>query len=739
MTQITKFPWKTELNPEQYDAVTHGEGPQLVIAGAGSGKTRVITYRVAWLIHEQEVDPRAVLAVTFTNKAAGEMRERIEKLLGLSRLSSFVGTFHRLSLDLLRKYGERVGVPPSFAIFDTDDQKKLVKQALKDEKLDPTRFPPRPMLTAISAAKNEMVGPDAFAGQAEGFFQERVARVYRRYQKLLEDAGGVDFDDMLVKAVRLVATQDDLKAVLRERVQYMMVDEFQDTNKVQLTLVRELIGEGGNLTAVGDEDQGIYRWRGADLDNILQFEKFFPGATVHKLERNYRSTGNILAAAGAVVGQNRLRRGKNLWTEGREGELLELYRAGDEQDEARWIVRTIGQLKDDYLLQDIAILVRTNAQTRSLEEQLIRAKIPYSLVAGVRFYERAEVKDAVAYLRVLRNPDDDVSLDRILNTPARGIGKTTHEALKKTAKEFGTSQWGILTGNLPRGIATRSLKALERFRDLILELQESLEVPPADLINLVLDRSGYGEFLRGKGDEAESRLENLQEFASAAQQFEEDHPEMEDLLGAFLDHAALVSDIDGWHPEKGVSLMTLHAAKGLEFKAVFVAGLEDGVLPHFNAGEVPENVEEERRLFYVGMTRARERLFLSCCRRRRVAGRYKDQLESPFLDEVPEKYLVVHRSPELFSGRSRGAASYFRSSGGRKRFARAGADPQARRASERLRRQTYGRGRKVRHASLGDGVVLDVEGSGDDSKLTIFFEHAGRKKLVAKYAELEWM
>ncbi len=739
MSSSTKFPWETELNPEQYQAVTHGEGPQLVIAGAGSGKTRVITYRVAWLIHERGIDPRSVLSVTFTNKAAGEMRERIEQLLGVSRLTSFVGTFHRLSLDLLRKYGERIGVPASFAIFDSDDQKRLVKQALKDEKLDPTRFPPRPMLSAISAAKNQMLTAEAFASQADGFFQERVARVYRRYQKLLEDAGGVDFDDMLVKAVRLVSTQEDLKAMLRERVQYLMVDEFQDTNKVQLRLVHELVGDGGNLTAVGDEDQGIYRWRGADLENILDFERYFPGATVHKLERNYRSTANILAAAGEVVSQNRLRRGKNLWTEDDPGELLELFRAGDEQDEARWVVNTLEQLQKDMLLKDMAILVRTNAQTRALEERLIRAKIPYSLVAGVRFYERAEVKDAVAYLRVLRNPDDDLSLSRILNTPARGIGKTTHEALKEAAQEAGTSQWGMLTGEMPRGIAQRSLKALEKFRDLIVDLQSVIDEPPAELINRVLEQSGYAEFLRGKGAEAESRLENLQEFASAASQFEEDHPEMEDLLGAFLDHAALVSDIDGWHPEKGVSLMTLHGAKGLEFKAVFLSGLEDGILPHFNAGEVPENIEEERRLFYVGMTRARERLFLSCCRRRRVAGRYQDQRPSPFLDEVPEKYLKIHRSPELFGARSQSARSFFRAVPSAARQKSSGPRASSSLGPAAKGRSAQGKGRKVRHASLGEGIVLDVEGSGDSSKLTIYFQHAGRKKLIAKYAELEWM
>ena len=734
MVTTSKFPWETELNPEQYEAVTHGDGPQLVIAGAGSGKTRVITYRVAWMIHEQGVDPRSVAAVTFTNKAAGEMRERIEKLLGVSRLDSFVGTFHRLSLDLLRKYGERIGVPRNLTIFDTDDQKKLVKKAIEEEKLDPTRFPPRGMLSAISDAKNRMLSIEQFAAESEGFFQERVARVYRRYQKLLEQSGGVDFDDMLLKAVKLMSTQDDLKAQLRQRVRYLMVDEFQDTNKVQLRLVHELVGKAGNLTAVGDEDQGIYRWRGADLDNILEFERWFPGATIRKLERNYRSTGNILAAAGAVVAHNRQRRGKTLWTEDDPGELLELYRAGDEQDEARWVVNTVQQMQDDVLLSDMAILVRTNAQTRALEERLIRAKVPYTLVAGVRFYERAEVKDAVAYLRVLRNPDDDVSMGRILNTPPRGIGKTTQDAIAALASENGTSLWGAITGEALLPVAARSQTAVNRFRDLILELQQLLDEPPAEIINQVLERSGYAEFLRGKGEEAESRLENLQEFASAAKQFEEDHPDIEDLLEAFLDHAALVSDIDGWHPEKGISLMTLHAAKGLEFQVVFVAGLEDGVLPHFNAGDAEEDLEEERRLFYVGMTRARGRLFLTTCRRRRIAGRYQDQLPSPFLEEVPEKYLTAHRSPELFGVRSQAAHSFFRGAPSAARH-----QQRVQKAATSLGKSARGRGRKVRHASLGEGVILDVEGSGEDSKLTIYFQQAGRKKLVAKYADLEWL
>ena len=686
---------------------------------------------MAWLIHERGIDPRSVVAVTFTNKAAGEMRDRIEGLVGIDPLPSFVGTFHRLSLDLLRRYGDRVGVRPGFSIFDRDDQIASVKKALELEQLSDASFPPKPMLSAISAAKNSMLDPDAYETQASGFFEQRVARVYRRYQGLLAQANAVDFDDMLSYAVRLLTEETELRDRLRGHVRHLLVDEFQDTNHVQLRLVLELVGPGGSITAVGDEDQGIYRWRGADLNNILEFERSFPGATVRKLERNYRSTQNILSAAGAVVEHNVKRRGKTLWTESGSGESLELYRARDEKDEARWVVNSLQGLRGEHQLSEMAILVRTNAQTRVLEEELLRQQVPYVLVAGVRFYERSEIKDLVAYLRVLRNPRENFSFLRILNKPPRGIGKATQKILEDQAASLGVPLWDILEQDELSGFSTRAAKALRAFRDLIqalAEARDALSLP--ELIERLIEDTGYAELYRKDDPESQAKLENLREFLSAAQEFHEarEAEELEDVLTAFLDHASLVADIDGWHPERGVSVMTLHSAKGLEFPIVFLPGLEEGLLPHFNAGGALEDIEEERRLLYVGMTRAEKRLFLSTCRRRLIAGRYQNQTESQFIEEIPMDLVNVTQSPELFrNDRTRGVYSFF-GRGDEK--------------EEPLEAGEFGdisvrRGSRVRHPSLGEGVVLGLDGKGDDAKLTVYFDHAGKRKLIAKYANLE--
>ncbi len=502
---------------------------------------------------------------------------------------------------------------------------------------------------------------------------------------------------------------------------------------MQLRLVLELAGADGNVTAVGDEDQGIYRWRGADLDNILDFEGRFPGATVRKLERNYRSTQNILSAAGAVVANNKGRRGKTLWTEAGDGELLELYKARDEQDEARWIVNTLQGLRGAHQFSEMGVLVRTNAQTRVLEEELLRQQVPYVLVAGVRFYERAEIKDLVAYLRLMRNPRDNVSLLRILNRPTRGIGKATQAGLEEQARIQGITLWDVLETDALGGFSNRASKALRTFHEMISRLQvaaRSLTLP--ELLEQLLEDTGYPDLYRKEDPEAQAKLENLREFVSAVQEFTEKHGEgieQEDLLTAFLDHASLVSDIDGWHPERGVSVMTLHSAKGLEFPIVFLPGLEHGLLPHFNAGGSLEDIEEERRLLYVGMTRAEKRLFLSTCRRRRIAGRYQDQVESEFVTEIPVELVHVTESPELFRTPSaRGVYSFF----GRQE--NLGNDLEAVGEFGAL---TVKRGARVRHASLGEGVVMGFDGAGEDAKLTVFFDHAGKRKLIAKYANLE--
>jgi DNA helicase-2/ATP-dependent DNA helicase PcrA len=756
------------LNPEQVAAVTHGEGPQLVLAGAGSGKTRVITYRIFWLIEEMGVDPGTIAAMTFTNKAAGEMRERVEDLLGMHPLPTSVGTFHRYSLILLRRYGERVGLRRDFHVLDATDQLGLVKEALSTEGLSETAFSPRSVLAQISAAKNRLLDPAAYEARAQNFFEKKVAALYRRYQGLLSQASGVDFDDLIALSVKLLATDLDLRERIRWRTRFLLVDEYQDTNHAQLRLIQELTGPDGNLTAVGDEDQGIYRWRGADLNNILEFEKSFPSAVVRKLERNYRSTQTILDVSGALIAHNVNRRGKRLWTDTGAGPKVELYKASDEGDEAAWIVRTLQRLRGNYRLGDMAILVRTNAQTRAIEDELLAQEIPYSLVGGVRFYDRAEIKDLVAYLRVLRNPRDNFSLLRIVNQPPRGIGKSTLELLRDRAVQLGQPLWDVLylddLGTLP----ARSATALRRFRDLIVGLQHAAaELPLPALLKRLLEATGYTDLYNEDESEDLARLENIGEFLSAAQEFTEANSynaDDQDLLTAFLDHVALVTDLDSLQSEKGVSLMTLHSAKGLEFKAVLVAGLEHGLLPHFNSQGALEDVEEERRLLYVGMTRARERLFLSCCRRRRMAGRYQDQAQSPFLHELPEQLLDVSVSPDLFiperyDQRAQSVYSFF--GGGQSRPAPA-APPMPPRTAPPVAppsgsgrpapprqvvsepataapRRPIRRGSRVRHPTLGNGVVLEMEGDGDDARLTVFFERSGKRKLVAKYANLEML
>jgi DNA helicase-2/ATP-dependent DNA helicase PcrA len=804
MTAARELDLERHLNPEQIAAVTHGEGPQLVLAGAGSGKTRVITYRISYLVEARGVDPGHIAAMTFTNKAAAEMRERVEELLGLHPLPTFVGTFHRFAILMLRRYGDRVGLKRDFAIHDGADQTTLVKEALAAEGLAETSFSPRSVLAQISGAKNRLVEPAAFEAEAQNFMERKVAAVYRRYQGLLHQASGVDFDDLIALSVKLLAGAPDIRERVRWRTRYLMVDEYQDTNHAQLRLIEELAGTAGNLTAVGDEDQGIYRWRGADLDNILNFEHSFPDATVRKLERNYRSTQTILDVSGALIHHNVNRRGKRLWTDGGLGDKVMLYRAGDEGDEASWIADTLQQLRSRVRLGDMAILVRTNAQTRALEDELLKREIPYSLVGGVRFYDRAEIKDLVAYLRVLRNPRDNFSLSRIFNQPPRGIGKATLEMLRDQAAALGQPLWDVLYLDELGALPARSATAVRRFRDLIVGLmQAAAELPLPALLDRLLAQTAYADLYRQDDAEDQARLENIREFLSAAQAFTEASGYVtgrtaaggggrtagnaasngaaeagwpadsgaaaayadSDLLTAFLDHVSLVSDLDALEDGRGVSLMTLHSAKGLEFRIVIVAGLEDGLLPHFNAKGVHDNVEEERRLLYVGMTRAKERLYLTCCRRRRIAGRYQDQIESPFLGELPDTLLEVRQSAafaaaERYNPRAEGIYSFF-NDGSERAFrpartaAAAPARPGAAASSTLSRvpgertvvheiepavvRRPLKRGSRVRHPTLGQGVVLELDGQGEDAKITVYFDRTGKRKLVARFANLEML
>jgi DNA helicase-2/ATP-dependent DNA helicase PcrA len=764
------------LNPEQVAAATHGEGPQLVLAGAGSGKTRVITYRIAWLAEERNVDPGSIVAVTFTNKAAAEMKERVEELLGLYPLPTFVGTFHRFALVLLRRYGERVNLRRDFQILDTSDQLGLIKQALGAEGLSEKAFSPRSVLSEISSAKNKLLEPAAYESRAQNFFEKKVALLYRRYQGLLQQASGVDFDDMISLSVKLLSKDEETRARVRRRTAYLLVDEYQDTNHAQLRLIQELSGPEGNLTAVGDEDQGIYRWRGADLGNILEFEKTFPGAVIRKLERNYRSTQNILDASGALVAHNVHRRGKRLWTETGAGLPIELFKASDEVEEANWVVDTLERLHKNLKFSEMGVLVRTNAQTRSIEDEMLKREVPYTLVGGTRFYDRAEIKDLVAYLRVLRNPRDSFSLARIFNQPPRGIGKSTLDLLQGQANELGQPLWDVLYLDELGGLPQRSATALRKFRDLIVGLQrDSQELPLPALLDRLLAATSYADLYRPEDPEGQAKLENIKEFLSAAQEFTEANSvnaSDEDLLTGFLDHIALVTDLDTLRSERGVSLMTLHSAKGLEFKAVILPGLEDGLLPHFNSQGAREDVEEERRLLYVGMTRARERLYLTCCRRRRIAGRFQDQQESPFLAEIPSELLSTKSSPNLYAIErprpgSQGVYSFFGREtppgspapssssspssprGGPSLFTQRAAPAAATAPPPGLRERTVvpeydeaprrpvKRGSRVRHPTLGPGVVLELDGQGEDAKITVFFEKAGKRKLVARFANLE--
>ncbi|MFI5180883.1 MAG: ATP-dependent helicase [Thermoanaerobaculia bacterium] len=764
------------LNPEQTAAVTHGEGPLLVLAGAGSGKTRVLTRRLAWLV-AHGVAPEAVVAVTFTNKAAGEMKERVASLLSTERPRSFVGTFHAWGVRLLRRFAAEAGVPRSFVVFDADDQLAVVKRAMKDLALPEKLAAPRTLLSKISAAKNSGLLPEEFPRRFGDFLGSRLLDLFRTYEKALEASAALDFDDLLVRTERLLAAKEDVRALVRRSVRHLLVDEYQDTNRIQARLVKLVAGEAGNVFAVGDEDQSIYRWRGADVGNILEFSKEFPGATTVRLERNYRSTAAILEAAGAVVAENRRRLGKTLRPTRPGGEKVCLLSFDEERDEAREVVSRLVRARRESPSGTVAVLFRTNAQSRPFEDELLRSNVPYLLVGGTKFYERAEVKDALAYLRLLKNPDDDVSFRRVVNVPARGIGAATMEALEGAAIARGSSLFGALAA-LPGEMSERAKKALGEFRSLVEGLREIAGDPglgAAAAVAAVLTQTGLLALYEKSADpEDEARRENLDELLSAAREHERalsgggegDDPS----LAGFLDAVTLRSDADEADERKGVLLITLHAAKGLEFEDVFLVGMENGSLPHISSQNDEDEVEEERRLAYVGMTRAKNRLTLSYVRRRMVRGEWVNRDPSPFLDAIPEKALVREDLGSFASGglRSGGGRSGFlegeegrRGAGGVRLGGRGALFPDyegesqepepvrrpVRRGSSvplpRMRRTPppptasgFRRGSRVVHPEYGVGVVLMIEGSGDEEKLTVYFDRAGRKKFVARFANL---
>jgi DNA helicase-2/ATP-dependent DNA helicase PcrA len=752
------------LNPEQREAVLHIKGPLLILAGAGSGKTRVITSRIAYLVGDGHAQPHEVLAVTFTNKAAEEMRARVEVLLGSDLTGMWVSTFHALCARLLRREAPAIGLSRDFVIYDSADQLTVVKQALKQLHIDDSFVQPRAALSRISHAKNRMETPEAVAANA-GWNRrdEHIAKVYEHYLKALKESSALDFDDLLLKTVELFEQSERVRSKYSEQFRFVMVDEYQDTNRPQYMLIRRLAEVHRNLCVVGDPDQSIYKWRGADLKNILDFEDDFGDAQIVKLERNYRSTQIILDAASAVIRQNRNRKDKHLWTDRKGGDRIVYFRGGDELEEADFITRTARTALADDVEATVAILYRTNAQSRTIEDALMREGIAYKVVGGVRFYERKEVKDALAYMRLVINPHDDVSVRRVINVPARGIGKGVMESVENigpaTALDetlpllaaglqpavSANSLWARLVRGLEdRRFTGRAAASLAAFRDLIVQLTEMARHESVSIaIGKMLDQSGYLQDLRDeRNEDAEGRIENLAELVSAAREFESREPEP--TLGGFVDRLSLLSDVD---EEEGardarVWMMTLHSAKGLEFPVVVLAGLEEGLFPHSRSSEDEEELEEERRLCYVGMTRARSRLVLTGAARRRIFGEYQSSEPSRFIDEVPAE-LVERVAASYSSSSYQGNFPHyeFRTNpygrGRRGDRVRETAATYAYEDEDQSTGMALKLGMKVRHPQFGIGTVLSVEALDDDTKLVVRFVAVGTKTLRAKYARLE--
>jgi DNA helicase-2/ATP-dependent DNA helicase PcrA len=748
------------LNPEQRDAVLHIDGPLLILAGAGSGKTRVIAQRIAYLLSESYAQHDEILAVTFTNKAAEEMRTRVETLVGASLTGSWISTFHALCARLLRREATAIGLPRDFVIYDSSDQAALVKQVLKDLHIDDSVLQPRMALSKISHAKNTMAGAEFF--RATGWSQrgEQLAKVFERYCQGLKDNGALDFDDLLLKAVQLFDTVEHVRRKYAEKFRFVMVDEYQDTNRPQYHLIQRLSERYRNLAVVGDPDQSIYRWRGADLRNILDFEHDFPEARIVKLERNYRSTQIILDAATAVINQNKNRKDKRLWTDRKGGELIKHFRGSDELEEADFITRTAHAGIASAPDCTVAVLYRTNAQSRVIEDALMRMGLSYRIVGGVRFYERKEIKDALAFLKLLINPHDDVSFRRVVNVPPRGIGKAVLDAVAAVSADdmpplllasgiaipVPNSLWTKLNRAVDeRLVPARALSSLRAFRDLIVNLTGVARTDPLSItLGKVLDQTGYLQDLReDRSEESQGRIENLMELVSASREYEGREPEAS--LGGFTDKLSLLSEADEGQGslDARIWLMTMHAAKGLEFPTVIIAGLEEGVFPHSRAFEDEDEMAEERRLCYVGMTRARSQLVLTGAARRRVFGEYQPMEPSRFMDEVPPQ-LIERIAPAYHP------SAYQSSFGGGFGRSQSYSRPQRNSSYHRVREETaysyededqsallgLKLGARVRHPQFGIGTVLSMEPLVDDVKLVVRFS-VGPKTLRAKYAKLE--
>lgn len=779
------------LNKEQREAVETTEGPLLIMAGAGSGKTRVLTHRIGYLIAERKVAPWNILAITFTNKAAREMEERVAQLIGPAGRDIWVSTFHAMCVRILRQHIEKIGYTSTYTILDQTDQLSVVRSILQQMNLDQKLHNPRAILGSISQAKNEMLTAAQFVAQEGDYFSKIAGQVYEQYEKKLRVNNALDFDDLIMKTIELFEAADDVLAFYQQKFQYIHVDEYQDTNRAQYLLCKMLAAKHHNICVVGDSDQSIYRWRGADIRNILTFEKDYPEVKTIMLEQNYRSTANILRAANGVIAYNRGRKPKNLWTDAGEGPKLRVFKAGSEHEEGYFIAEEINNNRAQGIkFSDHAILYRTNAQSRVIEEVLIKSDIPYQIVGGVRFYERKEIKDILAYLRLVSNPNDDTSFERIINVPKRGIGAVTLQKIADWAAQKGDSLFAVLYDLDELDVGGRARQTLLAFRKMIENLNQMADyLSVTELTEQVLEQTAYREpLLEERSIEARSRLENIDELLSVTQDFERRHEDDPSLL-AFLTDLALIADIDtmddveddGDGGSNVVTLMTLHSAKGLEFPVVFIVGMEEGVFPHSRALEDENELEEERRLAYVGITRAEQKLYLTCATRRLLFGRTTSNMPSRFLDEIPVEVMedvTPVRGSSLFGGSvwssgggfgqsggtfGRSGGSFGRSgsfgrdsfggsddddgsigqrgssggqagmrAGGSSRVVRAG---QAQTGAEGV---AFNNGDKVQHQKWGVGTIVSVKGNGDDTELHIAFPApTGIKRLLARFAPIE--
>ena len=763
------------LNDKQYEAVVNTEGPCLVIAGAGSGKTKVLTHKIAYLIGEKQVKPWNILAITFTNKAANEMKERIGNLVGDVAADIWMGTFHSICVRILRRFIDRIGFDSSFIIFDTSDQRTLVKACIKSIGLDDKMFTDRSVLSEISNAKNEMLEQDQYTVRANGDFRkEKIALVYEMYQKRLKENNAIDFDDIINYTIKILMENPDILEYYSDKFHYVLVDEYQDTNKAQFTLVTMLASKNGNITVVGDNDQGIYSFRGADISNILNFERDFPGTKIIKLEQNYRCTGNILKAANAVIKNNEVTYKKELWTENEVGNLPAVYSAKNEYDEGTYIAQQIEHLRREeyYKYSDFAILYRMNTQSRAIEEILRRESIPYKIIGGLKFYERKEIKDIISYLRLIQNPSDNLSLKRIINEPKRGIGKTSLDKIEELSINSGVPMYEIIKNAEQYGLNRVFLNSRE-FVNAIEELRAKKEdIKISDLIKETLKKSGYTQALENENTiEAENRIENLDEFLTVAIEFEDESADNK--LSDFLEGITLSSDIDNMEEaEETVTLMTLHSAKGLEFPVVFLVGMEEGIFPGYKSIGEPKELEEERRLCNVGITRAKEHLFLTCSKQRTIFGSTSCNQVSRFLREIPSDLLdgyddALGEKQEnnsnifgdskyswTYGSKDNGNIKTYKIDKNEPKVAAASSSTNSngfmfRTAESFLNNLTkkssganvdlskYKEGVRIYHKKFGEGVISNVEPEGDDLKVDIQFDKVGHKRLMAKFANLE--